>query len=112
MIIIGGLKHFNSPNLILSSDMDQYTNGKVTQTQEKHNTYDSQEIVSPCPAGDHKAARNRQYSTTETSMKHKQPKRIHKRSTTLERSVNKSLDGLISRLTVPTSHIILIRIET
>ena len=38
--------------------------GKVTKTQE------SQEI-SPFPAGDHKAARNRQDSITKTNMKHK-----------------------------------------
>ena len=46
----------------LNSDVDQDTFEEVT----KHN---SQE-VSPFPAGDHKATRNRHESTTHTNMKH------------------------------------------
>ena len=42
---------------------------KVAKTR-KHNTQESQE-VSPYPAGDHKAARNRQDSKTKTNMKNK-----------------------------------------
>ena len=53
------------PNLALNSDVDQDTFGTV----EKHNIHDSQE-VSPFPAGDHKATRNRHDSTTHTNMKH------------------------------------------
>ena len=60
--------------------MDQETFGKVT----KHNKHDSQE-VSPFPAGDHKATRNRH--TTHTKMKHKLTETIHIRTTALERSV-------------------------
>ena len=44
--------------------MDQDTFWKVT----KHNKHDSQE-VSPFPAGDHKATRNKHDSTTYTNMK-------------------------------------------
>ena len=43
--------------------------GKVTKTQENI-TLKSQE-VSPFPAGDHKATRNRQDSTTKTNLKRK-----------------------------------------
>ena len=46
-------------------DVDQDTFGKVT----KDNKHNSQE-VSPFPASDHKAIRNRHNSTTCTSMKH------------------------------------------
>ena len=46
-------------NLALNSDVDQDTFGTV----EKHNKHDSQE-VSPFPAGDHKATRNRHDRTT------------------------------------------------
>ena len=44
-------------------------NEKLKHT-EKHHTQESQ-VVSPFPAGDHKAARNRQYSITKTNMDHK-----------------------------------------
>ena len=56
---------FYGTNLTLDSDADQDIFGKVT----KHNTYDSQE-VSPFPAGDHKATKNRHDITTHTNMKH------------------------------------------
>ena len=42
----------------------------------KHNTQESQE-VSPFPAGDHKATRNRQYSITKIIKNHKYIKTIH-----------------------------------
>ena len=58
------------------------------QKHKKYNTQVSQE-VSPFPAGDHKAARNRHDSVTRTNMK-----RIHKRCTTAEWSAKKSLEGL------------------
>ena len=61
--------------------MDQDTFGKVT----KHNTHDSQE-VSPFPADDHKATKNRHNITTHQH-EAKQTKTIHKRTTALERSV-------------------------
>ena len=47
----------------LYSDVDQDTFGKVA----KHNKHGSQE-VSPFPAGDHKATRNRHDNTTHTNM--------------------------------------------
>ena len=50
---------FNGTNLTLSSDVDQDTR--------KHDTQESKE-VSPFPAGDHKAARNRQDSIIKTNM--------------------------------------------
>ena len=53
----------------------------------KNNTQESQE-VNPFPAGDHMVARNRQESITKSITK-----RIHKRSTVLERSV-KNTGGL------------------
>ena len=49
----------------------------------------------PCPAGDVKAARTRQSSTTHTNIKHnQQQKNIHKRSTVLEWPMKYSLEGL------------------
>ena len=45
------------------------SHGKVDKNARKHHTQESQE-VSPFPTGDHKAARNRLYSITETNMKH------------------------------------------
>ena len=54
-----GLNQFNGANLTLNSDVGQDTFGKVTQ----HNKHNSQE-VSPFPAGDHKATRNRHDITT------------------------------------------------
>ena len=60
-----GLNQFHGANLALNCDVDQDTFGKVT----KHNKHDSQK-VSPFPAGDHKATRNRHDSTTRTNMKH------------------------------------------
>ena len=79
-ILLAGLNQFHGTNLPLNSDVDQETFGEVT----KHNKHDSQE-VSPFPAGDNKASKNRHDrhdSTTNTNMKHN-----HKRSTALERSV-------------------------
>ena len=60
----------------------------------EHNTQESQED-SPFPAGDHKAARNRQDSIT----KKNKTKRIHKRSTPLERSVEKKNTNQICNFT-------------
>ena len=60
---------------------------KVTKTQGNITQQESQE-VSPFPAGDHSAERNRQDSVIKTSVKETETtKRIHKRSTALERSV-------------------------
>ena len=61
--------------------------GKVTINTRKHRMQARQE-VSPFPAGDHKAARNRHDSMTE---KHEIQitKMIHKRNTTFERLVRK-----------------------
>ena len=58
----------------------------------KHHTQESQE-VSPFPAGDHKAARNRQDIMTDKN-ETQITNRMHKRSTALERSVTKPLEGL------------------
>ena len=52
----------------------------------KHNIQESLE-VSPFPAGDHKAAGNRQGSITKTSMKHKKTKETE--------TVSKNTGGLI-----------------
>ena len=60
-ILREGLNQFHGANHALNSDVDQEIFGKVT----KHNKHDSQE-VSPLPAGDHKATRNRHDSTTHT----------------------------------------------
>ena len=65
------------------------TNGKVTNTQ-LDTTNESQE-VSPFPAGDHKAHINR---CIQRNSKHKTKKKIHKRSTALERSVKYFIGGL------------------
>ena len=59
----GGFNQFQGANLTLDSDVDQDTFGKVT----KHNRHGSQE-VSPFPAGDHKATKNRHDITTNTNM--------------------------------------------
>ena len=56
-ILLESLNQFHGANLALSSDVDQDTFGKVTK-HKKHKIHDSQE-VSPFPAGDHKALRNR-----------------------------------------------------
>ena len=82
-----GLNMFKGTNLTLISDVDPDTYGKVTKTR-KHNTKESQE-VNTFPAGDHKVARNRQESITNTTNK--------KWSTKEEPSWNgqqKSLEGL------------------
>ena len=59
----------------------------------KRHTRESKE-VSPFSAGGHKDARNRQNSIIKTCVKHKQRRRVHKRSTALERSVKQLLEGL------------------
>ena len=64
-VLLEGLNQFHGANLTLNSDEDQDTFGKVT----KHSKHDSQ-VVSPFPAGDHKATRNRYDITTHTNMKH------------------------------------------
>ena len=72
--------------------MTQDTNGKVTNSQ-IDTTNESQE-VSPFPAGDHKAhikRRTQRYSKHKTEEKHK---KIHKRSTALERPVKYFTGGL------------------
>ena len=58
-ILLKGLNQFHGANLTHNSDVDKDTFGKVTED----NKHDSQE-VSPFPADDHKAARNRHASTT------------------------------------------------
>ena len=65
--------------------LTQDTNGKVTNSQ-LDTTNDSQE-VSPFPAGDHKACINRRVPRHSKHKTEKKYKKIHKRSTTLERSV-------------------------
>ena len=72
--------------------LTQDTNRKVTNSQ-LDITNESQE-VSPFPAGDHKAHINRRvqrHSKHKTEQKHK---KIHKRSTALERSVKYFTGGL------------------
>ena len=64
-ILLEGLNQFHDSNLINDSDVDQDTFGKET----KHNKHHSKE-VSPFPAGDHKATKNRHGITTHTKMKH------------------------------------------
>ena len=66
----------------------QWESDKLTEDT----TNESQE-VSPFPAGDHKATRNRHLSKTHTNMKHNSEKTIHKRSTALERSVKNTFTG-------------------
>ena len=68
--------------------LTQATMGK--RQERKHHIQEGQE-VSPFPAGDHKAARNRQNSMTNTNPNNKKdPQKI----TTLERSVRQLLEGL------------------
>ena len=62
------------------------------QNTRKHHIQESQEIT-PFPAGDHKAAINTQDSMSSKHEKHIS-KRIHKRSTALERSIKKILEDL------------------
>ena len=64
-ILLEGLNQFHGANLTLDSGVDNNTFEKVT----KRNTHDSQE-VSPFPAGDHKATKNRHDITTYTNTKH------------------------------------------
>ena len=54
---------FNGTNLTIGSKVDQDTHGKVTKTQENTTR------KSPIPAGDHKAAMNKQDSKTKTNKK-------------------------------------------
>ena len=61
-------------------ESNKYTTKRHIQSQD----------ISPFPAGDHKDARHRQ----DTMAKANTNKNIHKRSTTLERSVRKLLAGL------------------
>ena len=68
-ILLQVLNQVQGANYTLYSVVDQDTFRKVT----KHNKHDSQG-VSPFPAGDHKATRNRHDSTTHTSMKHNEQK--------------------------------------
>ena len=70
-ILLKGLNQFYGANLAFNSKVDQDTFGKVTTKHKttQLNTHDSQE-VSPFPAGDHKASRNRHDSTKHTNMKH------------------------------------------
>ena len=72
-ILLEGLNQFHGANLALNSNVDQDTFEKVT----KHNKHDSQD-VSPFPAGEHKATKNRHDSTTHTNMKHNLQKRSTK----------------------------------
>ena len=64
--------------------LTQDTTWESDKNTRKHHIQESQE-VSPFPAGDHKAAMNRQESMTNKKLKI--TKRIHKRSIALERSV-------------------------
>ena len=66
--------------------LTQDTTWESDKNTRKHLIQESQE-VSPFPAGDHKAATNRQDSMTDTKHKYL-TNGIHKRSTALERSVN------------------------
>ena len=72
--------------------LTQDTNGKVTNSQ-LDTTSESQE-VSPFPAGDHKAHINRHAQRHSKHKKEKNPFKIHKRSTALERSVKYFTGGL------------------
>ena len=69
--------------------LTQDTNGKVTHSQ-LDTTNENQE-VRPFPAGDHKGHINRR---VQMHSKHKTEKKIHKRSTALERSVKYFTGGL------------------
>ena len=70
--------------------LNQDTEWESDKNTRKHHIQESQE-VSPFPAGDHKAERNRQDSMAKTNTINKN---IHNRSTALERSVRKLLEGL------------------
>ena len=63
--------------------LTQGTTWECDKNTRKHHTHESQE-ASPFPAGDHNAAKNRQESMTDTNKN--KIKKIHKRSTALERS--------------------------
>ena len=71
--------------------LTQNTNGKVTNSQ-LDTTNESQE-VSPFPVGDHKAHINRR-AKRHSKYKTEKHKKIHKRSTALERSVKYFTGGL------------------
>ena len=80
-------KRFNQiPHLALDIILESDKNIRKRHIQE------SQEVI-PFPTGDHKAARNRQNSITDKHETHI-TKRIHKRSTALERSVKTNTEGL------------------
>ena len=66
VILLEGLNQFHGANLALNSDENQDTFGKVTKHKKTQHT--RQQEVSPFPAGDHKAARNRHDSTTYTNI--------------------------------------------
>ena len=72
--------------------LTQDTNGKVTNSQ-LDTTNQSQE-GSPFPAGDHKAHINRRPQRHSKHITEQNTQSIHKRSTALERSVKKLLEGL------------------
>ena len=96
------IEHKLVPSLELyGNNVDEEMGGTILPEDYISNTEGSQE-VSPFPAGDHKAARNRQGSIIT-----KITTRIHKRSTGLERS-----EKNITDLTVPTSPLVLLWIET
>ena len=88
------------------------TKGTIWKSDKNTRRCNKQESheVSPFPTGDHKAAMNRQDSMTDCH-KTKITKRIHKRSTTLVRSVRKLPEGL-THLMVPTSPLFLMWIKT
>ena len=69
----------------------QDTNGKVTNSQ--LDTTNESQVVSPFPAGDHKAHINRRAKRHSTP-KTEKTKKIHKRSTALERSGEYYTGGL------------------
>ena len=60
----------------------------------KKTSHTREPIDSPFQSGGHKATWNRQISMTKTKTKHKITKMIHKRSTALEWSLRKLLEGL------------------
>ena len=70
--------------------LTQYTTSESDKNTIKHHIQESQE-VGPFPAGDHKAAMNRQENKTNT--KNINNKKIHRRSTALERSVKNTFTG-------------------
>ena len=72
--------------------LTQNTKGKVTNSQ-FDTTNESQEI-SPFPAGDHEAHINRRAKRHSKHKTEKNPQKIHKRSTALERSVKIITGGL------------------